>query len=72
MNLLKAKCGRVRSNKGKLFTGQSLKDHEASCRLCLYPLDDEFEEYNLQIAQMIADDLPDAAFWAIAHELGEW
>ena len=70
MRILIAKCGRTTSNKGKLFTEQSLQQHEASCMLCLYPFEDEFEEYNLQIARMIADDLPDAAFWAIAHEMG--
>ena len=73
MPLLRTICGRVRSNKGRPFTPQSLLDHQARCALCLLPFEeDEGDERGLDLVDDIAGDEPDGVYWAIAHELGRW
>ena len=71
---MKALCGRYKSKKGKPFTKETLKEHQRQCPACRAFLEDDFpNEIDLSLTDLIAgDDLSDGAYWALAHELGEF
>lgn len=59
-------CGRIKSRSGKPFTVQSLKQHLRDAHL------HEIGDYYFELTDMLADDdMPDGAYFALAHELGE-
>lgn len=54
-------CGAIRNSRNKLFVSQSsLSEHEKACSLQEFD-DDEFD--------LIDDDMPDGAFWAMYEEM---
>lgn len=71
-----ARCGKTRSNSGRPFTAGSLAQHERDCRECRRhatgPGAETLESLGLSLTQEIGADLPDGAYFALAHELGEW
>ena len=74
---MRAKCGKTRSNSGKLFTTETLAQHEKDCKTCQFEiledrtLAEHFPDL-FPLTDMIADpDMPDGAYFALAWELGE-
>lgn len=65
--VLVAPCGRTESRAGREFTSESLRQHEATCPDCLNGDEPDFSGTNI----VADDDMPDGAYFAIAHELGE-
>ena len=59
--MLKSKCGRLKSNKGRNFTWDSLRDHESQCPKCRDKLNN--------LTDLIAGDENDGVYWAIHNEL---
>lgn len=75
--ILTTKCGRTVSTKGKPFTHATLRQHEQDCPQCNPgarkvhrrrhdPKEDGLDD---DILDMIDDDLPDGAYWAMYNEL---
>lgn len=75
-------CGLTKNRRGKRFTEESLKDHIKDCARCggrhrrsirrfLNKQAAAEPEVNLELTDDIGDDLPDGAYFALAHELGE-
>lgn len=59
-------CDAIRSRSGKPFTLESLAQHKRAHER-------ERNEISFPLTDMIADeDMPDGAYFALAHELGEW
>ena len=69
---LKSWCGRIRSTKGKPFTRETLTQHHKTCLRCDRIHRKELEDAGLDpdIYDMIGDDVPDGAFWAMYEEMG--
>lgn len=68
------RCRKERSNSGKFFTEQSVKNHELTCVNCLSR---KWREAGLDINGRIKacyeddnDDTPDGAYWAFYNERG--
>lgn len=72
MDELKAWCGKTKSTSGKPFTEESLKQHLESCKKCHNHHVRELEDAGLDadIYDLIGDDVPDGAFWAMYNEMG--
>lgn len=64
-------CGKVKSRRGGHFDQKRLKQHIQDVHLKDKKVDDGDPDFTL--TDMIAgDDMPDGAYFALAHELGEW
>jgi len=64
------KCGKQTSNSGKPFTAQTLAQHTKDA----HTKREGWEEGDptFELTDMVADnDMPDGAYFALAHELGE-
>ena len=69
---MKSPCGRTKSRSGKKFTTQSLAHHIQDCHDCRNKRVRYDDEPDFELTNMIADeDMPDGAYFALAHELGE-
>jgi hypothetical protein len=74
---LVTKCGRRYSRSVKLFTPETLAQHERDCPACNPEVAarlrrrgrDHDPLYELA-TDIGGEDLPDGAFWALCHELG--
>jgi len=67
---MKSRCGKTKSNSGRVFDEQSLRDHEIGCRDCWSI---KWQEQGLDINGRIKpeyenDDEPDGAYWAMKLE----
>ncbi len=71
---MRAPCGYWRSKKGKPFNKETIRIHIRGCQKCKSVLENvEHDGVEYPLYDLIAgEDWSDGAYWALAHELGEW
>lgn len=80
--MLKTACGKVKSKSGAPFAKLGLALHQRDCKKCREILgvspvkrrarrQSSWEPRLTMTSMILGDDVPDGAFFAFAHEIGE-